>query len=296
MHDGQGLISNCIVYGNESGDSSVLSESSVPSYSCVQEDCNGTGCIVADPHFVEDGYWADANDANLVVEPNDPNAVWIEGDYHLLAGSPCIDAGDPNYVGEPNETDLDGNARIVDGDNDGNSVIDMGAYEFFMLPIEVEMKFTPRALNPESKGRWVKAHFVLPEGYAVGDVDANSPAVIEPGGIESEYMNVFVNEDGLVKIEAAFSRGEFCGIVTGDEGIEVTVVGRLTSGQQFYGTDIVKITSNALKYLASLASYWLEAGCGKPDWCGGLDVDQDSVVNFVDFALFESCCIEIVAE
>ena len=120
--------------------------------------------------------------------------------------------------------------------------------------------------------------------------------MIEPGGIESEYMNVFVNEDGLVAIEAAFSRGEFCSIVTGDEGIEVTVVGRLTSGQQFYGTDIVKITSNALKYLASLASYWLEAGCGKPDWCGGVDVDQDSVVNFVDFALFDGCCVEIISE
>jgi len=231
------------------------------------------------------------------------------GDYHLLSGSACIDAGSNVAVpadtydldGDGNTTepipwDLDGNPRIVDGDNGGNCVVDMGAYEYFVPAIEVEMRFTPRALNPESKGRWVKAHFVLPEGYAVGDVDANRPAIIEPGGIESEYMNVFVNEDGLVAIEAAFSRGEFCGIVTGDEGIEVTVVGRLTSGQQFYGTDIVKITSNALKYLASLASYWLEAGCGKPDWCGGVDVDQDSVVNFVDFALFDGCCVEIISE
>lgn len=52
-------------------------------------------------------------DPNVAVEPNNPNAVWIDGDYHLKSQvgrwdqnsqswiqddvtSPCIDAGDPN--------------------------------------------------------------------------------------------------------------------------------------------------------------------------------------------------------
>ena len=81
----------------------------------------GQGNIDADPLFAKPGYWADVNDLNVVVEPDDPNAVWIDGDYHLKsqAGrwtsaksvetdpnsqtwvqddvtSPCIDAGDPN--------------------------------------------------------------------------------------------------------------------------------------------------------------------------------------------------------
>jgi len=97
----------------------------------------GQGNIDADPCFVEGGYWADACDPNIIVEPNDPNAIWIEGDYHLLSDSLCIDAGDPNYVAGPNETDLDGNARVVDGDNDGNSVVDMGAYERMPEPAEL---------------------------------------------------------------------------------------------------------------------------------------------------------------
>jgi hypothetical protein len=76
--------------------------------------------------------------------------------------------------------------------------------------------------------------------------------------------------------------------------MEVTVVGSLTSGQQFYGTDTIKITSNYLKYLGTLASRWLDTGCANPDWCSGLGLDQDSSVNFVDLALFDACCIEVV--
>jgi L-ascorbate metabolism protein UlaG (beta-lactamase superfamily) len=73
----------------------------------------GAGNIYADPCFADLGYWADINDPNIIVEPYDPNAIWIDGDYHLKSEvgrwdpnsqswvldeetSPCIDAGDPN--------------------------------------------------------------------------------------------------------------------------------------------------------------------------------------------------------
>jgi hypothetical protein len=165
--------------------------------------------------------------------------------------------------------------------------------------IEVAMKFTPQALNPGSKGNWVKAHFVLPEEYAVEDVDVDSPAKItepfEPD-IDSNYVNVFINDDNLVEVEAAFERGVFCEADISDEAIEVTVVGSFTSGQQFFGTDTIKVTTSYFKHLGILAAYWLEQECDKPGWCEGADLDQDSVVDFVDLALFDGCCIEVVGE
>jgi hypothetical protein len=51
------------------------------------------------------------------------------GDYHLLAGSPCIDAG-TNGAPDLPTVDFDGNPRILAGLTNGSPIVDMGAYEF----------------------------------------------------------------------------------------------------------------------------------------------------------------------
>jgi parallel beta-helix repeat protein/predicted outer membrane repeat protein len=164
-------------------------------------------------------------------------------------------------------------------------------------PLEVPMKFTPKALNLSSGGKFLKAHFVLTEGFSVEDVDANTPAVIEPFGVESYKIKVLLDDEGLVRVEATFRRSDLCSsITTYDQSAEVTVTGRLTTGQQFYGTDIIKITNRAFEHLATVVSHWLKGDCGRPDWCGGADLNEDSVVNFLDFARLASCCIEITEE
>jgi hypothetical protein len=80
---------------------------------------------------------------------------------------------------------------------------------------------------------------------------------------------------------------------TSNDGTEVIVIGLLNDGRNFYGTDTIRIIDKSLEYVAVLAAHWLEADCGVPDWCGGADVDQDSVVNLVHFAMFDGCCIEV---
>ena len=61
-------------------------------------------------------------------------------DYHLQSGSPCIDAGSNSAEGIPAK-DLDNKPRIIDGDGDGTSIVDIGAYEFGSLN-------NPPILNP----------------------------------------------------------------------------------------------------------------------------------------------------
>ncbi len=53
-------------------------------------------------------------------------AASADVDFRLPTTSPAIDAGDNSVVGT---LDLDGNPRIADGDDNGSSIIDMGAYE-----------------------------------------------------------------------------------------------------------------------------------------------------------------------
>jgi hypothetical protein len=92
--------------------------------------CNLGGAVPAkpdsndfeDPVFVRPGSWVDAKGQGTAA-PDDPNAVWVRGDYHLRATSPALDAGDPNYVPPADETDLDGKPRLAD------AAVDLGAYE-----------------------------------------------------------------------------------------------------------------------------------------------------------------------
>ena len=139
-NDGTQTVTNCIFWANE--DSSELVRlaqiqggSPQVTYSCIQDDnpndllvpfdCLDCNNIDDNPMFVRD---PNAGGDGWGVGDNDDY-----GDLHLLPGSPSIDASNNNVV-DPNSTDLDGNPRIVDGNDDGIVVVDMGAYEFAPQP------------------------------------------------------------------------------------------------------------------------------------------------------------------
>ena len=126
------VASNCILW--DAGPSSVDSgrRNAIVTYSDVQGGWSGEGNIEADPCFAAPGAWVHPDDPSVVLDANDPDAVWIDGDYHLKsqAGrwdpksqswvvddvtSPCIDAGDPN-------------TPVADEPSPNGGRINMGAY------------------------------------------------------------------------------------------------------------------------------------------------------------------------
>ncbi len=125
-------ITNSILWGGSEQIYNVNNSKITITYSNIQGGWEGEGNTDEDPLFVKPGYWTDINDPNIVVEQNDPNAVWVDGDYYLKsqAGrfdpnsgnwviddvtSPCIDAGDPN-------------SPIGDEPFPNGGIINMGAY------------------------------------------------------------------------------------------------------------------------------------------------------------------------
>jgi parallel beta-helix repeat protein len=114
---GRATMTNCILWGDTPSEIMTIepiSEGSIlPTYSNIQGGFPGEGNLDIDPYFANPGYWADADDPNTAGDPNDPNSIWVDGDYHLKSEvgrwgpnseswvyddvtSPCIDAGDPN--------------------------------------------------------------------------------------------------------------------------------------------------------------------------------------------------------
>ena len=55
-----------------------------------------------------------------------------DGDFYLTAGSPAIDAG-TDLSASRFTTDFDGTARPQDGDRDGTTSWDIGAYEYISV-------------------------------------------------------------------------------------------------------------------------------------------------------------------
>ncbi len=121
LTDSHIAVVNSIIWGNSPAE--ILADAACrPAirYSDVAGGWQGQGCIDADPSFAGVGTWVSSDQRDVKSGPDDPNAVWLMGDYHLQSQmgrydsarqkwaidqvtSSCIDAGDPNSPvgGEP---------------------------------------------------------------------------------------------------------------------------------------------------------------------------------------------------
>ena len=102
-----GTIRNCIIWGNTAPVNTQITNCPEPSYCCIEN-------------------WSGGGTGNIALNPQMTNPT--SGDFHLLAGSPCIDAGGAVGLSQ----DFEGNPRPFDwpgmSGGDGSNY-DMGAYE-----------------------------------------------------------------------------------------------------------------------------------------------------------------------
>jgi parallel beta-helix repeat protein len=212
-----GPITNCIIWENRAATDPQLAGSSIPRYSCIQDwtgDLGETGNIDDDPLFVEPGRWR--------------GDKWVDGNYHLQAGSSCIDAGDPtgDYFGQ---VDIDGEPRVI------NNRVDMGADEFTTEVSAFLVNIDPDTLNLSSQDQWITCYIRLGEGYDVAEIELSS---IKLEGMINPVWT-WVSEKKQV-VMAKFNRSDIQDILEVGE-VTLTVSCELADGTEFEGTDTIRV-------------------------------------------------------
>jgi len=115
-------LNNCILWGN----SAVTSGSEIHINDSASS-CTLNSCCVDNTDY--GGQTGNITENNCIHQ--DPQFVdAANADYRLKDTSPCIDRGNNSLLPSGVDKDLDGNQRVVDGDNDGTPVVDIGAYEY----------------------------------------------------------------------------------------------------------------------------------------------------------------------
>ncbi len=226
-------LNNCIVYSNDApvGANYLDAPPSVPlaiNYSCTTPlPTNGIGNITNEPAFV--------------------NAA--AGDYRLRAGSPCIDTG--TNLSAIIQYDLAGRPRPMDGNKDGISTFDMGAYEFVLVwptspgavvmwgenadgqanvPAAAQSGVTAFAVGESHTVALKDDGSVLVWGSAFGSTDTNVPVAAHSGVIAiaaGESHTVALKNDGSVVAWGLNTSGQTTVPVAAQSGVTAIAAGYL---------------------------------------------------------------------
>lgn len=132
-YNNQPIITNCTIVGNP--DFAMANHHAQPTVSNTILWGNQTEIVNYDDSLIslsysnidQDGYAGD----NGNIRQNPRFIAMTGADFRLSATSPCIDSGS-NAAAARIATDIEDGPRTIDGNGDGNAIVDMGALEAFI--------------------------------------------------------------------------------------------------------------------------------------------------------------------
>jgi carboxypeptidase D len=175
-----------------------------------------------------------------------------------LDGSGSYDAdGDPLeyfwFIGDEQiATGVDPNVQLTVGVhsielivNDGFEDSEPNAVVITVIePMEAEVHIVPRVINRNNRLKRIITIMRLPAGISKSDV-ADEPFVLYVGnfdtdGIEASWDRI-IGRHNMTRVFALFDKAELMDIVSDNGSVELTVVGRLESGQYISGSNVVRV-------------------------------------------------------
>ncbi len=108
--------------------------------------------------------------------------------------------------------------------------------------LEVEdLQIIPSTIRRDNDLTDITAVMKLPEGYEISDVDVTKLLVLYPGNIKAREQLVTETE-GRTVITAVFDKAALLDAISGYGQFNLEVIGKLISGQSFYGQATITIT------------------------------------------------------
>lgn len=252
-------VSNSIIWGHTGMD--ISGDSITVNYSDIEGGFPGTGNIDLDPMFLDAA----------------------NGDYHLTRTSPCVDAGN-NAAASGIASDMDGEARIIDGDGDMTATVDMGADELPEMLLEVWVDDDYSASGGNDGHEWgVEAFSRIQDG-----VDA-----VGPGGTVYVGPGVYIENVELVRevaLEGAGAKevlldGYDSGPGINADGItgEISISGFTVFNGSGFDFGEGATGGGGLHFRDSNATIWdcILRG-NRADYGGALEAEAASVVTLVN--------------
>ena len=163
------------------------------------------------------------------------------GDYHLQAGSPCVDAGTNESAPS---LDFEEDPRPIDGDSDGEAIVDIGADELqpatttLQVSIDILPKNKVKLINLKSNRTIGVAILSSIDFLAYNQVDPDSVEFGPASAKALRYIFTDVNQDGFQDIIFYF-KIQATGIEC--EDVDATLTGLTYDGIIFEGTDSISI-------------------------------------------------------
>jgi hypothetical protein len=112
-----------------------------------------------------------------------------------------------------------------------------------VAPLQCSLRISPSALNPRSNGAHILASIQFPDAATLAQVDNDTPLTLFPSGSPARRTWTAADDSNTVKLFAFFDRDGLSGL-SSNGPLELTVAGKLHSGQWFYGTDTIQVDGN----------------------------------------------------
>ncbi len=117
-------------------------------------------------------------------------------------------------------------------------------------PLEGQLRLMPQVINRKSNGQSLIALLQLPQGIPKGQIGTGQSLILDPGGIESKHQMVLggrATKMNTLSVLVFFDRAEVAES-NGRQELDITVSGKLKSGQVYFGRDTVRIISKGKRF------------------------------------------------